>query len=822
MKRERRKVHQSHIATPHQSSSIVTMDFRPQLSEAWKPKSYALSEDGDSEPVYISSGKSTPEPPPAPPSAQVGIKRKRHHHGTLPGSGGGGHVKKQKRSSVESRTVSVTRVSVPVYDSSSAEEMDTSRDSSVCESSFSSGHGLGSIKEEESTVHEKRPRSLRVSLSIPDEVEPGTPFDKVMKVHHQRVSSPHHHLSSVETKELPSWENFENSNLLHRASSPKQRPQTLATEKPNIILPKTNTTVKPAPEAAVPSSSKNTPSAFLASPLPISSSPKPSHPLVADTTPSAPGADVKASVSNSSTSSSSSLDVNKGAASSQSSSPPQPASVGVGYSAPTLGPDVVVTTRPSPPAVKASQPEVNNLAPSSLPPQRSPHPQSQPPPQPTNLPKPASSSATTPAKPPGITQPSTNSTISPTTKPSAFPTEPAAPNPNPVSGRVPLPGQQPQQQSVLVSPHQPQTGPTSTKVPPPKSTQHVLVAQQQAPTQKQGLPSAPQALKTPSAQQVPSVPVHAHQGLAVSVAQSPSATGQQQILVASTSRPSIVPIQQTVVVNSQRPSSTPIQQQVLSRPPSSISAVNQSFQQKQQQVYVASTRPASVPGHQQQQVVVTAARPSSVPIQQHRPPSVPSQQQQTIVVAPPRPSSVPTQQVVLSHSQSQSPLSTPTQHVLVTYSQSGAPMKQVVVTQPPAYVGKGQSTAVFQTSNSAPTSILTHASPINVQYSSPVVQTQRQVQEQGLAVAKKPAMQVSGDADVIITGVESTNRVNQGQNVGYHAAVTQGGEKIVILNTSSGEAIPYQTTALNTPMGPGAVRKVMAKTMVSLSRHDFV
>ena len=827
MKRERRKVHQSHIVTPRQSSSIVTMDFRSQLSEAWKPKSHTLSEDGDSEPVYISSGKSTPEPPPAPPSAQVGVKRKRHHHSTLPGSGGGGgHVKKQKRSSVESRTVSVTRVSVPVYDNSSAEEMDTSRDSSMCESSFSSGHGLGSIKEEESAIHEKRPRSLRVSLSIPDEVEPGTPFDKVMKVHHQRASSPHHHMSSIETKELPSWENFENSNLLHQASqSPKQRPQTLATEKSNVLLPKTNTAVKLVPEAAVPSS-KNTPapSAFLASPLPICSSPKLSHPLVSVTTPSAPGADVKASVSYSSSSSSSSLDVgvknkeNSSQSSGSSSSPPQ--QPGVGYSAPTLGPDVVVvTTRPSAPVVKTSQPEVNNLTPSSLPPQRSPHPQSQPPPQPTDLPKPASSSATTPAKPPGITQPSTNSTISPTTKPSAFPTEPAAPNPNPVSGGVPLLGQQPQHQSVLVSGHQAQTGPTSTTVPPPKPTQHVLVAQQQTPTQEQGLPSAPQTLKTPPAQQVPSVPLHAHQGLAVSVAQSPSATGQQ-ILVASTSRPSIVPIQQPVVVNSQRPPSAPIQQQVLSRPPSNVSAVNQLLQQ---QVYVASTRPASVPGHQQQQVVVTAARPSSVPIQQHRPPSVPTQQQQTLVVAPPRPSSVPTQQAVLSHSQSQSPLSTPTQHMLVTYSQSGAPMKQIMVTQPPAYVRKGQSTAVLQTSTSAPTSVLTHASPINVQYSSPVVQTRRQSQEQlGLAAAKKPVTQLSGDADVIITGVESTNRISQGQNVGYHAAVTQGGEKIVLLNTPSGEAIPYQTTALSTPMGHGAVRKVMAKTVVSLSEYDFV
>ena len=853
MKRERRKVHRSHIVGPHQSSSIVTMDFRPHPSEAWKPKPYNVlsSEDGDSEPVYISSGKSTPEPSPAAAhSAQAGVKRKRRHHGIASGSGGGagggGHVKKQKRSSVESRTVSVTRVSLPVYDSSSAEEMDTSRDSSVCESSFSSGHGLDSIKEEESVVHERRPRSLRVSLSIPDEVEPGTPFDKVMRVHHQRVSSPQHHPSSAETKELPSWENFENSNLLHRASSPKQRPQTLPTEKPDIRFPKSNTAnVKPAPETAVAAASKNAtaPSAFLASPLPISSSPKLSHPPPAVVTPSAPGANVKATSSPSPSSSSGSLEVgvkdNKGASlqTSGTSGPPLPAAVDVGYSAPTGSPDVVVATKPSTLAVNTPQTEVNNLTPSSLPPQRSPHPPTQPQP---GLTKPASSSvATTPASPSGIAQSSTtNSTmLSPATKPVVFPTVTAAPNPIPVSSGVPL-ALQPQQQSVVVSSGHHQPRPLPTTVPPSKCTQHVLVPQQQKPThQQQQQPSATSqtGLKTPPAQQIPSVPlVHAHQSLAtVSVVQSPNVT-RQQVLVTTTSRPSTIPIQQPAVVNSQRPANAPMQQHVVSRPSSNVHApaVNQSplqqhqhqqqrHQQQQRQVYIASTRPASIPGQQQpQQVIATMARPSSVPIQQHRPPSVPSQSpQQAVVVAPPRPSSVPMQKgPVPSHSQSRSPpVSTPTQHMLVAYSQSG--VKQVVERQPPAYVGKGQSTAVFQASTSTPTYVLTHASPVNVQHGSPVVQTQRQIQE---PVAKKPTVQSSGDADVIITGVESTNRVNKGQNVSYHAAVTQSGEKIVILNANRSAAVPYQTTAVSTPTGPGTVRKPMPKTVVSLSVQDFV
>ena len=819
MKRERRKVHHAHnTVTPRQSSSIVTMDTSGTrlLSEGWKPKS--SYEDGDSEPVYISSGKSTPEPPPPPPpppTTQVGVKRKRHHHSTLPTSGG--HVKKQKRSSVESRTVSVTRVSMPVYDNSSAEEMDTSRDSSVCDSSVSSSHGLGSIKEEESVVHEKRPRTLRVSLSIPDEVEPGTPFDKVVKAHHQRVNSPH--LASTETKELPSWENFANSNVLHRSSSPKQRPQTLATEKSVILSSKSST---PAAKSVPEASSKSAPSAFLASPLPIISSPKLSHPPGSET-PSVPEAkiNVKATSTSSSSGISTSLDVGvKGPSSLSDSSTGPPAAVGYSAPTPVPGPDVVIVNRPSALVVKSAQPEVNKLTPSSHPPQRSPHPPSQPQAPPANLFKPTSSTAVSL----GITQPSTNLTLSSTTKPSALATGTgAAPNPplgvpvpNPSSG-MPVTGQ-PQQQSVLAT----AVPPTSTPH-PPTSAQHVIVAQQQQKQQIPGSTSNPakQVIMTPSTQQVPSVP--AHQSLAVPAAQSPNTARQQNLIVVASSRPpSSIPAQQPVVMNSTRPPSAPMQQQVLSRPPGVSAAVCQ-----QQQIYVASTRPATIAG--QQQVVVSAARPSSVPIQQHRPHSVPTQQQ-TVVVAPPRPSSVPTQQVLLSHSQSQTP-NTPTQHFLVTHAQSpagGAPVQQVMVRQPPPYVEKGQSAqTVYQTFASTPTSVLTHSSPTNVQYSSPaMMQAQRQIQEQSVTAVKKPAVQSSGDADVIITGVESTNRVIQGPNVGYdRAAVTGGGgERLVIMN-SSGEAIPYQTTVMSTPMGPGAVRKVIAKPVVSylgLSWYSYI
>ena len=873
------------------------MDYKKSqlLSDAWKP--HKSSEDGgESEPVYISSGKSTPEPSPTP-AAQPGVKRKKYHHRAR-SQGNGGHVKKQKRSSVESRTVSVTRVTLPVYDNSSAEEMDTSRDSSVCESSVSSG--LDSIKEEERLVLEKRPKTLPVSLSIPDEVEPGTPFDKVVKAHHQRLNSPR--VSSMETKELPSWENFADSNLaLRRASSSRQTARSAATaEKSDILFPKDDPVqvVKSAPEAS--SSVESPPSAFLASPLPISSSPKQfRHPSPTEMS-SAPNADLKTATSNGGSSSlyfPTSMDVGVRGPSLQQlgTSPSQLTSVG--YSAPVLSPDLAATTRPSSLVVKSvKQAEGNDFSPSEHPPQRSPLLTDQP--RPVHL---TNSVAST--LPSGVTRSSTKSPLSSTTKPLAFPTGAAATDVlSPLGGGVGTPPQQSGPKELPLSHHQPKpqhSHPiprTSTEIPSNPTGTTALAGgrrQSQSAQHQQVSPSStsPQeTINSPrSVQQVPqSVPVH-HKSVAVCTAQTPgsSVEGQQVSVGASrpmqsqapsssaamapqvsavTSRPvsqivsatsaehkvpivsSRLPLAQLPVVgvNSTRPASSapgiqPQQeQQILNRPssgqPSGVQVLNQQYHHVQQHVqYLASTRPASVSEPQHQVVFTQSARPSSVPLQhQHRPLSVPNQQSQAVaVVAPPRPSSVPTQQVVMSRSTSQLPPASaaPTQHVLVTYSPAGssASLQQVVVTQPSAasgYVGRvgGQPTTVR--TSQVPTSILSHYSPATD--SRPALQTQRQVQEQNVAVAAKRATSVqssSGEADVIITGVESSSRVIQGPSAvgfGERATLTQGGERVVLVN-NNGEAIPYQaSTVSSTSMGPGAVVKVVGKTVVSYQHSFFI
>ena len=720
MKRERRrKVHSGII--PHQSSSIVTIDTSSRtLSEGWKPKPYT-SEEGDAEPVYISSGKSTPEPP-----SQAGIKRKRHHlhHGTVLSSGS--QVKKQKRSSVESRTVSVTRLSVPICEDSSAEEMETSRDSSVGDVSTSKS-GLMCIREEGNIHEEKRPRSLRVSLSIPDDVEPGTPFDKVVKAH-QRVNSPH---LSVEAKELPTWENFANSTVL-KTTLPKQRPQTLTSEKSSILHPKGTTLVT---EASSKSSSQS-PSAFLASPLPINTTPK----LHVENTlgtvkSSAPATDVITS----SNLHSSPLDVGvKGPSPIIASSP-----AAVGYS-PPLAPDVGgIATRPSTLVVKTSQPKVQ---PSIQPPQRNVHLSKQP--------QEATPSRITTAhtrSAPGITQASTKPPLSLATKPVTSPSVGGSvQSPKTIVGTPAI--SVPLKQAV---PTHSQTQPGLPPAPPTSATQRVLVA----PSQPPSLPTQ-QVVVTPS--RPPSLPT---QQVLKAPSQPPSVPTQQVVA----SRP---PTQQVLKAPS-RPASVPTQQ-VLTAPPRPSSVPTQ-------QVLTAPPRPSSVPT---QQVLTAPPRPSSVPTQQVVvTPNVPTQQ---VLVTPPRPASVPTQKHVLV-AQSQPPGSTPLQHVLVTQSQSPTPsaqVQQVVVTQPQYLGGKGpMSSTLYHTYPSAQS---TPALALSVcQSNGAVPQTQGQV--------KKPSIQPS-DADVIITGVES-NKVTQGPNIS--GAVPQG-ERIMLLSSPVNEAIAYQTTAMGT------------------------
>lgn len=127
-------------------------------------------------------------------------KRKRGH--------AGGPVKKQKRSSVQSCTVSVTRLSMPICDESpTSTEHEQSHDSAALSDTESNPPPFGEIvppfDAPATTVEEERPRSLRVSLSLPEEIESGSPLDKVVIASQKLPLSPKLK-SPVIT--LPAWE----------------------------------------------------------------------------------------------------------------------------------------------------------------------------------------------------------------------------------------------------------------------------------------------------------------------------------------------------------------------------------------------------------------------------------------------------------------------------------------------------------------------------------------------------------------------------------------------------------------------------------------
>lgn len=143
----------------------------------------------DSDTTY--SPGSTPEPS----SGLISLgKRKKaqissvHHH----------RHKRHKRSSVEARTVSVTRVAGHICTDDSSASTDTpSRDSTF---SDDNGAVMSPVSmERQRTDKETKPRSLRVSLTFPEDVEPGTPLDKIKKLASPTYTKP---------SSLPPWEEF--------------------------------------------------------------------------------------------------------------------------------------------------------------------------------------------------------------------------------------------------------------------------------------------------------------------------------------------------------------------------------------------------------------------------------------------------------------------------------------------------------------------------------------------------------------------------------------------------------------------------------------
>lgn len=176
--------------------------------------------------AYSTASSSTPNP-------SLGRKRKSNHHSS-------GSFKRHKRSSVESRTVSVTRLPVPICEDSSTSEQEPSHESSTLSESESSiaqvSEPLPTVKEEPLSP-EERPRSLRVSLSLPDEVETGSPFRKIASPPNRVegvLKSPGGPQPSTLPSTLPSWEDISTSVATSRDSPP------LA---PNTVFPLSPTTI---------------------------------------------------------------------------------------------------------------------------------------------------------------------------------------------------------------------------------------------------------------------------------------------------------------------------------------------------------------------------------------------------------------------------------------------------------------------------------------------------------------------------------------------------------------------------------------------------
>ena len=122
--------------------------------------------------------------------------------------------KRPRKSSVHSHTLSVTRVPAPIHDKSispkSANTPKSSKD--VLKDSM----GDNSPPEDgmkDSQAHEKRPWSLRVSLSLPDEVEPGSPLEKVVRS--QKLLSP-----TFSAGSLPLWEGSTSLSTVTTTSTP--------------------------------------------------------------------------------------------------------------------------------------------------------------------------------------------------------------------------------------------------------------------------------------------------------------------------------------------------------------------------------------------------------------------------------------------------------------------------------------------------------------------------------------------------------------------------------------------------------------------------
>ena len=172
--------------------------------------------------------------------------------------------KRPRKPSVQSQTLSVTRISVPVHEDSSSPKSDIQEEelfrspaklakneyhvfSSPDRSPESNEDSKAMAKLPLVSESEERPKSLRVSLSLPDEVEPGSPLEKVVRS--QKLLSPKSvvclPLWDEDPKtplELPSSTTKTPQALVRRSLSPSQSSQNdkLGRQRQSISSPLTN------------------------------------------------------------------------------------------------------------------------------------------------------------------------------------------------------------------------------------------------------------------------------------------------------------------------------------------------------------------------------------------------------------------------------------------------------------------------------------------------------------------------------------------------------------------------------------------------------
>lgn len=135
--------------------------------------------------------------------------------------------KRPRKSSVQSQTLSVTRISVPVHEDNISPRSEKGEDSSKSINSSGSNQSLplnteasknsqisqNNTPEVSPQLPAKKPRHLRVSLSLPEEVEPGSPLEKIV-MKSEKLHSPKFLGSS-----LPLWDDDPKAQIKLSSSS---------------------------------------------------------------------------------------------------------------------------------------------------------------------------------------------------------------------------------------------------------------------------------------------------------------------------------------------------------------------------------------------------------------------------------------------------------------------------------------------------------------------------------------------------------------------------------------------------------------------------